>query len=109
MAGTMSTVEKRRRRMVGPTHGPSGCEVEAALGWLDTADVTLSQLPSNGFLSLSRAPSRSRSRRGYCSTISGDGGSDTGGGMVAEILVGTCNWADHKDFYHLELVRGRRR
>jgi hypothetical protein len=41
----MSTVEKRRRRMVGPTRGPSGCGVEAVLGWMDTADVTLSQLP----------------------------------------------------------------
>jgi uncharacterized protein YecE (DUF72 family) len=28
--------------------------------------------------------------------------------MTAEILVGTCNWADHKDFYPPELERGRR-
>jgi uncharacterized protein YecE (DUF72 family) len=28
--------------------------------------------------------------------------------MVADILVGTCNWADHTDFYPLELERGRR-
>ena len=27
--------------------------------------------------------------------------------MNAEILVGTCNWADHKDFYPAELERGR--
>ena len=26
----------------------------------------------------------------------------------AAILVGTCNWADHKDFYPDELMRGRR-
>jgi uncharacterized protein YecE (DUF72 family) len=28
--------------------------------------------------------------------------------MAAEILVGTCNWADHKDFYPPELEKGRR-
>ncbi len=28
--------------------------------------------------------------------------------MSAEILVGTCNWADHKEFYPPELERGRR-
>ncbi len=28
--------------------------------------------------------------------------------MTAEILVGTCNWADHKEFYPPELERGRR-
>jgi len=28
--------------------------------------------------------------------------------MAAEILVGTCNWADHKEFYPPELERGRR-
>jgi uncharacterized protein YecE (DUF72 family) len=28
--------------------------------------------------------------------------------MTAEILVGTCNWADHKEFYPAELERGRR-
>lgn len=28
--------------------------------------------------------------------------------MSAEILVGTCNWADHKDFYPPELEKGRR-
>jgi uncharacterized protein YecE (DUF72 family) len=28
--------------------------------------------------------------------------------MTAEILVGTCNWADHKDFYPADLERGRR-
>ena len=27
--------------------------------------------------------------------------------MSAEILVGTCNWADHTDFYPAELERGR--
>jgi uncharacterized protein YecE (DUF72 family) len=27
--------------------------------------------------------------------------------MTAEILVGTCNWADHKDFYPPGLERGR--
>ena len=26
----------------------------------------------------------------------------------APILVGTCNWADHKDFYPEELEHGRR-
>jgi uncharacterized protein YecE (DUF72 family) len=31
-----------------------------------------------------------------------------GEAMTAEILVGTCNWADHKDFYPPELERGRR-
>ncbi|MHB8718936.1 MAG: DUF72 domain-containing protein [Candidatus Dormibacteria bacterium] len=28
--------------------------------------------------------------------------------MTAPILVGTCNWADHTDFYPAELERGRR-
>ncbi len=28
--------------------------------------------------------------------------------MAAEILVGTCNWADHTEFYPPELERGRR-
>lgn len=28
--------------------------------------------------------------------------------MTAPILVGTCNWADHEDFYPEELQRGRR-
>jgi uncharacterized protein YecE (DUF72 family) len=28
--------------------------------------------------------------------------------MKADILVGTCNWADHKEFYPPELERGRR-
>ncbi len=28
--------------------------------------------------------------------------------MAAEILVGTCNWADHREFYPEELERGRR-
>jgi uncharacterized protein YecE (DUF72 family) len=28
--------------------------------------------------------------------------------MTAPILVGTCNWADHRDFYPPELERGRR-
>ncbi len=28
--------------------------------------------------------------------------------MAAEILVGTCNWADHRDFYPPELEKGRR-
>ena len=28
--------------------------------------------------------------------------------MAAPILVGTCNWADHEDFYPEELDRGRR-
>ncbi|MBJ7610492.1 MAG: DUF72 domain-containing protein [Candidatus Dormibacteraeota bacterium] len=28
--------------------------------------------------------------------------------MTAEILVGTCNWADHKAFYPPELEKGRR-
>jgi uncharacterized protein YecE (DUF72 family) len=28
--------------------------------------------------------------------------------MAAEILVGTCNWADHKEFYPPELERGKR-
>lgn len=28
--------------------------------------------------------------------------------MAAEILVGTCNWADHEDFYPDELQHGRR-
>lgn len=28
--------------------------------------------------------------------------------MAAEILVGTCNWADHEDFYPEELQHGRR-
>ena len=28
--------------------------------------------------------------------------------MAAEILVGTCNWADHKPFYPTELERGTR-
>ncbi|MBJ7595956.1 MAG: DUF72 domain-containing protein [Candidatus Dormibacteraeota bacterium] len=28
--------------------------------------------------------------------------------MAAEIRVGTCNWADHKEFYPPELERGRR-
>jgi uncharacterized protein YecE (DUF72 family) len=28
--------------------------------------------------------------------------------MSAEILVGTCNWADHREFYPPELERGRR-
>ncbi|MDQ6857217.1 MAG: DUF72 domain-containing protein [Candidatus Dormibacteraeota bacterium] len=28
--------------------------------------------------------------------------------MAADILVGTCNWADHKEFYPPELERGRR-
>jgi uncharacterized protein YecE (DUF72 family) len=28
--------------------------------------------------------------------------------MAAEILVGTCNWADHKDFYPPELDKGAR-
>ena len=28
--------------------------------------------------------------------------------MTAEILVGTCNWADHQDFYPPELERGSR-
>ena len=28
--------------------------------------------------------------------------------MTADILVGTCNWADHRDFYPPELERGRR-
>lgn len=27
--------------------------------------------------------------------------------MVAEILIGTCNWADHRDFYPDQLQRGR--
>jgi uncharacterized protein YecE (DUF72 family) len=28
--------------------------------------------------------------------------------MAAEILVGTCNWADHREFYPPQLERGRR-
>ena len=28
--------------------------------------------------------------------------------MAAQILVGTCNWADHKEFYPPELEKGRR-
>ncbi len=28
--------------------------------------------------------------------------------MSAEILVGTCNWADHKDFYPADLEKGKR-
>ncbi|MGH7722253.1 MAG: DUF72 domain-containing protein [Candidatus Dormibacteria bacterium] len=34
--------------------------------------------------------------------------SDTGSAGAARILIGTCNWADHREFYPAELERGRR-